>query len=559
LLFVPFLLWAAFRFHPRETAVFMLILPAAAIRGTLHGFGPFVRGTPHESLLLSQLLLGVTGIMTLAVSASVSERKRLEEMAAHLAAIVETSSDAIIGKTLEGVIVSWNRGAERIFGYSSAQAIGRPISILSPPGSAEELPRVLESLRRGENVQPYETIRCRKDGSLVNVSITVSPVCDARGRVTGYSAISRDITAHLQAERAMREANERLQASFSELERKTGEIALLNQMSHLLQSCQAEEEVWAVIRQYAARFFLGDSGAVYVLNAPANLLGAVAVWGEFPPEEQVFSMGDCWALRAGRVHSVSHPWAGMVCPHLARDPHPGSGVCVPMMAQGEALGLLHLKGLPALDQESPEHLPQRLDSREQLAVTAAAHIALALANLRLRETLRAQSIRDPLTGLFNRRYMMESLDRELRRAARSAQRLAAVILDIDLFKQFNDSYGHDAGDALLREVAALLQKGTRQEDFSCRHGGDEFVIIFTNISFAVAERRAREMRHAIRSLSIFHDGRYLRPPTVSLGAALYPDHAESAETLLRAADEALYRAKSSGRDRVVVGHTTESS
>jgi diguanylate cyclase (GGDEF)-like protein len=194
-------------------------------------------------------------------------------------------------------------------------------------------------------------------------------------------------------------------------------------------------------------------------------------------------------------------------------------------------------------------------SREQLAVTVASHIALALANLRLRESLRLQSIRDSLTGLYNRRYLNEVLEREVRRAARGQRHLAVILLDVDGFKGLNDAYGHEAGDTFLRELGAFLQKRVREEDVACRYGGDEFVIILTETSLETARRRARQLREGIKTLTVPHRGQYLTPPTVSMGAALYPDHGSSADELIRAADDALYKAKARGRDCIVVSST----
>jgi len=228
-----------------------------------------------------------------------------------------------------------------------------------------------------------------------------------------------------------------------------------------------------------------------------------------------------------------------------------------MMAQGDTLGVLQLRRAPAREGQEKKLEEFIRVSRQQLAVTVAGHIGLALANLKLRDTLRTQSIRDPLTGLYNRRYLKESLDREMRRSARSQRPLAVIMLDVDHFKGFNDTLGHDAGDALLRELGNFLQSHTRTEDIPCRYGGDEFVIILADTSKEVAIRRARQLLEGIRRLSVPHGKVFLNPPTLSLGVAVYPQHGSTGDSLLHAADEALYEAKSQGRDRVVVGRAIE--
>jgi diguanylate cyclase (GGDEF)-like protein len=221
------------------------------------------------------------------------------------------------------------------------------------------------------------------------------------------------------------------------------------------------------------------------------------------------------------------------------------------MAQGTALGLLQLQnGLSGLGQpeERCEHLT---GSKQHLAVTFGEHIALALAHLKLRESLRDQAIRDPLTSLFNRRYMEESLEGELRRAIRKQRPLGVIMLDLDHFKRFNDTFGHEAGDTLLREFANFLKTHVRREDIICRYGGEEFTLILPEASLENTCKRAEQIREAVQFLRVEYRRRSLGAVTISLGVAAFPEHGSSPDALLRAADAALYRAKAEGRDQVV--------
>jgi diguanylate cyclase (GGDEF)-like protein len=190
------------------------------------------------------------------------------------------------------------------------------------------------------------------------------------------------------------------------------------------------------------------------------------------------------------------------------------------------------------------------DAKQRLAVTMAEHIAMALSNLKLHETLRSQSIRDPLTGLFNRRFMEESLALELRRAVRNQRPLGVIMLDLDCFKHFNDTFGHDAGDALLRELGKLLQTNIRGEDIACRYGGEEFTLILPEGSAEVTQQRADALREAIKRMDVLHRGRPLGRITASMGVAIFPEHGRSAESLLQAADASLYQSKDAGGDTV---------
>jgi len=169
----------------------------------------------------------------------------------------------------------------------------------------------------------------------------------------------------------------------------------------------------------------------------------------------------------------------------------------------------------------------------------------------LRERLREQAMRDKLTGLYNRHYVEEWFGLELRRARRHGRPVAAIMLDIDHFKRFNDSFGHEAGDLVLRELAGALGRSTRGSDVASRYGGEEFLVLLPECPFDAALRRAAQMREEVAKLELRYDGRPLGPVTVSLGVAAFPDHAKESGELLRCADEALYLAKQTGRNRVV--------
>jgi diguanylate cyclase (GGDEF)-like protein/PAS domain S-box-containing protein len=166
--------------------------------------------------------------------------------------------------------------------------------------------------------------------------------------------------------------------------------------------------------------------------------------------------------------------------------------------------------------------------------------------------LREQSVRDHLTGLFNRRYMEETLERELLRASRKKLSLGILMLDVDNFKRFNDTHGHAAGDAILRELGNLFLQHVRGEDIPCRYGGDEFIIVLPDASMAMTRARAERLSEHSRHLNIQFEGQTLEAVTLSIGVAVFPDHGSTIEVLMRAADTALYRAKREGQGQVVV-------
>jgi diguanylate cyclase (GGDEF)-like protein len=235
---------------------------------------------------------------------------------------------------------------------------------------------------------------------------------------------------------------------------------------------------------------------------------------------------------------------GATCQHYAHG-HSGAHLCVPLVAQEGAFGLLHVSRASVDSQASGS------EAWQHLAQAMSETVSLALANLNLRESLRNQSIRDPLTGLFNRRYMQESLERELLRATRSSYAIGIIMLDIDHFKNFNDTFGHAAGDQMLRELGSFLKLQVRGGDIVCRYGGEEFTIILPEASLAIARQRAELLHREARQLQVQYQGQPLGPITLSLGVAAFPQHGTAADALLQVADEALYRAKNAGRDRVV--------
>lgn len=338
----------------------------------------------------------------------------------------------------------------------------------------------------------------------------------------------------------------RVQHRTVELEQRSQELALLGELGQLLSLCNTPGEAFEIAGPYARRLFPHLSGAVFVMNASRNSLEARAVWGHQPPDP-VITPDSCWALRQGQPHIVPIPAQSPMCAHVIAS---GQGnnpyLCVPLAAQGEVLGVLHLHCQGIADETCA------LENIRQLAETLAKHTALALANLNLRDTLRAQSIRDPLTNLFNRRYMEETLERELHRATRKGAPLGVVMIDVDHFKQFNDRHGHDAGDEYLRELAQLFLSKVRNDDVVCRFGGEEFLMILPDADLPSVLARAEEIRSKAQSMAVVFHQQPLPALTLSIGAAVYPHHGDAPQQVVRAADQALYKAKRNGRNQIVV-------
>ena len=442
---------------------------------------------------------------------------------------------ATVCLNLDGTVRLWNPAAERLFGFSAAEALGhRPPTV--PPSEFRKALRLVKRAARGESTQGLEIRRQRKDGSEIDLLLYESPLRDTAANITGTLSHYIDISDRQRIAAALRQ-------SIEDLEQRGREMTLLAELGELLEASQTLDEAHQVIGKVASSLFDGDAGALYTLDPDRNTAEAVTVWGEPPPTHRVFSPTDCWALRRGRMHIVA-PDEEPRCLHIA-EPLAAGAICEPLAAQSETLGVLHLQ---IRNPRGAGLLPDRTRVTETLGE----QLSLALANFKLRETLRKQSSRDPLTELYNRRFMEESLYRELRRAAREGGSVGILMIDLDRFKELNDAFGHAAGDAALRAVGKILEGAVRGGDIACRFGGEEFVVVLPSASLADTENRAEALREAVKSVATPSSGGLFPSVTMSVGVAAYPDHGQTSEELLRAADRALYRAKAAGRDRVGV-------
>ena len=341
------------------------------------------------------------------------------------------------------------------------------------------------------------------------------------------------------SEAALQESNQALHLQTTELQNRSRTIDLLSRMAHRLQSCTELDEFAEVVRRFAPEILPGVPGVLYLMSSSRNLLRTAASWNAPVGGQPEFYPESCWALRRGQSHAVGRG-PEVDCKHRVPEAADDGYRCFPMMAQGDTLGMIYV--------ENPRGSQAHIDARQVEILVE--NIALALGNYRLREALRVQSIRDPLTSLFNRRYLDETLELEFARSRREGRPLAIIMMDVDHFKNFNDTFGHDAGDAVLKSVAHVLGGAVREGDIACRYGGEEFTFVLPGASLEDATRRAEALREATKSVNLVHAGTALGRITCSLGVAIFPAHGATPLDVIRAADEALLRAKTLGRDRV---------
>ena len=387
---------------------------------------------------------------------------------------------------------------------------------------------------------------------LTNVAIAVSFFAlTLRLALTQFHQ-QQEIAQRRQAQQQLTSSHKQIGRLLDDARHQTAEITQISELGSLLQACATREEVFRLIPERLRRLFPGASGSISLLSPSRKRVESVAEWGVCAAD-RIFTPEQCWALRRGCAHA--HPGGKSIarCSHLLGE---GPSVCIPLIASGEAIGTLAIQNDDSISPTSNHDAESvSFSRRRHLAAAVAEHISLAIANLNLRESLRVQAVRDPLTGLYNRRYMQEFLDRELHSARRKHRPVAVMMLDLDNFKRYNDHFGHSAGDAALTSVGETLIRCLRAEDVACRYGGEEFALILPECSLTHAIVRAEEIRKRLTEYRAKPDQQPDQPPipglTVSIGVAAFDETTDRVDLLLKFADEALYQAKREGRDRVI--------
>jgi len=360
----------------------------------------------------------------------------------------------------------------------------------------------------------------------------------------------RDISERKWAEKSLNESNRILKKTVFDLAQREKQLKSISKMAEFFQVCTTEEEVMKIISQNMELLFPVDAGSVYLLDKNSRMYSRIHSWGHQNLSQSHFSPDQCWAIKKDQPYLVVAEKSRLLCEHLKDDLSAHDFLCLPITSHRGQLGLLHLQIKNPGIENSAGTSALSPNSLKELGVAAAEHIALALTNVRLQEELHALAIQDPLTGLYNRRYMQEYLEQEISRATRIQGCIGIVLLDIDHFKELNDQYGHDAGDKVLEGLAVVLQSQVREGDICCRYGGEEFLLILPGSSYQATLERAETLRRVVSKTPFYDEGTNLGPVTVSLGVSAYPEHGKNSETLIRAADQSMYQAKVKGRNLV---------
>lgn len=444
-----------------------------------------------------------------------------------------------------GHVIRVNRTAEH-WKLGQVEAMkGRGMHELFHPGCTDPSCYLSTFLAHAwEEVAQGISIGCEEHDAILQryVNVQIRPLSarleqDEEHPTSFAVGVVSDITQRKQAEHSLRQHNYALD--------------ILNRMSDQFQACHAEYDTYDVIASACQELFPLDSGALYIMTTSSGLFHTATSWGDAVPDTAAFSSEECWSCTRNATYVVENPETQTICAHAKPSP-PYGYLCSPIRTPEQMLGILHLRFGKCEPAFSEEECKRRIEIRHTVVTRVTKHYALALVNLRLRETLRLEAIRDPLTGLYNRRYMEESLLRETERARRRVTPIGILMFDIDHFKRLNDTYGHETGDLVLQKLGELFLKYTRSEDVACRYGGEEFLLIMPETSLSIVKQRAEELRLLVKNqLRIPYQGTMLTI-TISVGVAEFPRHGLYIKDVVSAADAALYQAKANGRDQIAI-------
>ena len=452
-------------------------------------------------------------------------------------------SDSIIITDADGLTEWVNPAFVGLTGFSIEDMAGKkPGDVLQGPETSKA---TIQNVRRAIRArQPFrgEILNYTCDGETYWIDMSIRPIFDNNGQHTHFISVERDITERKELEQRAEDAVG-LEAHRQE------ERRLISQTSEWLYTAKSMEELTSVIESAMHTIFPETEGQLYIYSNSRDALDLTCAWGGGKPALQV-DASDCWSLRRGRAYSYGTRAIEFPCDHVENADAPY--LCIPIIASGETIGLMHML-FPHMDRAKQNRttLSDYLGNRHEVALLCAEQISLAIANVQLRKELQDQSTRDPLTGLWNRRWFLDTAHKEFSRAASTDGQIALVSIDVDHFKTFNDHHGHDAGDLVLREFGKLMEAHFAEVGHACRIGGEEFVVLLPAVPTKSAVKLADEFRKIVADTPLTYAGQKLPQITLSAGVASFPEVGPEVVTVMKAADQALYKAKQDGRNMVV--------
>ncbi|GGI82265.1 diguanylate cyclase [Legionella impletisoli] len=504
--------------------------------------------TSHILLLGSVISVAFLLFAFLLVNFEIIRRRETErkhhQAEVQLRKIIESSTDMIAAFDKQDRFIMFNDNYfmefKRLFGKKIEVGMTLQDALSNVPANQFEFAKDLENSLQNEINE--KTIECMVQDEKRVYELSSAHIKDHDPENGSTIHTLRDITKRLQEHAELQASYKQLTLGMKILENKNQQITLLVEMSDIMLACGTQQELAHVVETYSKKLMQFASGYLYIMHPSRNFLEKILSWGAPIAQEITFTPQECWGIRLGRIHQVDKSHHTLVCEHIEDKEKNNSMLCIPLMAQNDIYGLFYL--------ESEQDTLFEDENQRLLIIAFSELIALALANVRLRENLRHQSVRDPLTGLYNRRYLDDFLCKLINQSQRTESPISVMMLDLDHFKKINDTFGHDAGDAVLKEVGQIIENSVRDGDIAARFGGEEFVIIFYDIDLESTRVRAEAIRKEVSQLQIKYGAQIIGPITISIGISAFPVDGNNPNDLIDAADKALYYSKNHGRNQV---------
>jgi len=474
--------------------------------------------------------------------------------------MIEGVVEGIFQSTAGGKMIEASPSMARLLGYDSISHLLELDDIgLHIYENPLDRMKMLNFIAAQRAISNFEVEFRKKNGESIWVSMNARAIFNSDGSIKYIEGFVTDITAKKNTENELIKAKseleqkvlkrtEELSRSIGILERKNFEVKKLHEVSELLQACKTMSETFDVLPYFINALFPDTTGSISLVSEVNKSFETALQWGE--KEYYDVKTDDCWALKLGKSY-CSVPAGTHPCCNHVKDKK-SSTLCVPILTQGGLTGLFHL----CYKTKYAEEICQLSEAESYLVVirTLVENYCLVISNLKLKENLLCESIKDSLTGLFNRRYMNEYIYRELHRHKRKKLPLVLMIIDIDHFKNINDTHGHLVGDEILTSLALIWRESVRMEDVICRFGGEEFVVVMPEANIENGSNKAEYLRNKIASKAIKTSFADINV-TISIGVAVFPDNGLTVEKLIAEADHALYVAKTCGRNRIVTANS----
>lgn len=466
----------------------------------------------------------------------------LRDSEARYRRLFETAKDGILLLDADsGQITDVNPFIAELLGYTPIELLGKKLWEIGPFKDVVASQAAFRELQLKKYIRYEELPLETKKGERVEVEF-VSNLYKVNHKKVIQCNI-RDISERMQTKINLRKVNVELSVLVVELQKHDRDMRLINRMNVMLQACTTQEEAYQIIALAVGELFTDLSGGLAILSDSGQHLETCAHWGIEPMLEPIFSLHDCWAMRRGQKYEGADPQINGTCGHFI-SPQKTGYLCLPLVVQGETLGLMTL--------EIPAGMSHRHAIRwRQLVEMVGEDIKISLSNLKLREIMREQVTHDSLTGLFNRCYLEDTLPREINHSIQRNAPICIARLDIDNFKHFTDTFGHEAGNIILCELGKLLHENVRESDIACRFQGEEFVLVLLDSPLEASYLQLEKICTLFKKSKIWYSDQLLGPVTLSVGLVEASKDCLNAEGILRAADDALLAAKRTGRDRVV--------